>query len=77
MNAPHRNACLAVRGRNQVLSRGAAGQGNAEVAQAFCLSVRMLRKWLAGFREGGHGRCRTAKILRAKRARACGGASAF
>ncbi|MBL3596583.1 hypothetical protein JMM63_13570 [Rhodovulum sulfidophilum] len=72
MNAPHRDVRLAVRGLDQILARGAA-----EVAQAFCLSVRMLRKWLAGFREGGHGRCRTAKILRAKRARACGGASAF
>lgn len=39
MNTPHRNASLTVHGRDQIVARGTLGQGAAEVAQAFGISV--------------------------------------
>ncbi|BAQ67421.1 putative insertion sequence transposase protein [Rhodovulum sulfidophilum] len=53
MNNPHQNARLTVYGREQIVARVAAGQSASEVAQAFGVSVRTVRKWLARFREGG------------------------
>ena len=53
MDNPHQNARLTVYGREQIVARVAAGQSAAEVAQAFGVSVRTVRKWLARFREGG------------------------
>lgn len=53
MNNTHQHARLIVCGREQIVARVAADQNAAEVAQAFGVSVRTVRKWLAQFREGG------------------------
>lgn len=53
MNNPHHGARLTVHSREQIVARIAAGQSAAEVAHAFAVSVRTVRKWLARFRAGG------------------------
>jgi transposase InsO family protein len=53
MNNPHQNARLTVCSREQIVARIDAGQGAAEVAAAFGVSVRTVRKWVARFRAGG------------------------
>lgn len=53
MNNPHQNARLTPYSREQIVARVAAGQTAAEVAAAFAVSVRTVRKWLARFRAGG------------------------
>ena len=53
MNNPHQNARLTVHSREQIVARVRAGQTAAEVAAAFAVSVRTVRKWLARFRAGG------------------------
>jgi len=53
MNNPHQNARLTLHSREQIVARAAAGQSAAEVAAAFAVSVRTVRKWLARFRAGG------------------------
>jgi transposase InsO family protein len=53
MNNPHQNARLTVYSREQIVARIDAGQGAAEVAAAFGVSVRTVRKWVARFRAGG------------------------
>ena len=53
MNNPHQNARLTVHSREQIVARIVAGQTAAEVAAAFAVSVRTVRKWLARFRAGG------------------------
>lgn len=53
MNNPHHGARLAVHSREQIIARVGAGQRAAEVASAFGVSLRTLRKWLARFRAGG------------------------
>jgi transposase InsO family protein len=53
MNNPHQNARLTVYSREQIVARIASGQTAAEVAAAFAVSVRTVRKWLARFRAGG------------------------
>ena len=55
MNNPHQNARLTVHSREQIVARIVAGQTAAEVAAAFAVSVRTVRKWLARFRAGGGG----------------------
>ena len=53
MNNPHQNARLTVHSREQIVARVASGQTAGEVAAAFAVSVRTVRKWLARFRAGG------------------------
>jgi len=53
MNNPHQNARLTVYSREQIVARVAAGQSAPEVAAAFGVSVRTVRKWVARFRSGG------------------------
>ena len=54
MNNPHHGARLTVHSREQIVRRISSGQSAAEVAEAFAVSVRTVRKWLARFRAGGH-----------------------
>lgn len=53
MNNPHHGARLTVHSREQIVARVRAGQSVAEVATAFAVSVRTVRKWLARFHAGG------------------------
>lgn len=53
MNNPHQNARLTVYSREQIVARIGAGQSAAEVAAAFGVSVRTVRKWVARFKAGG------------------------
>lgn len=53
MNNPHDGARLTVHSREQIVARVLSGQTAAEVAAAFAVSVRTVRKWLARFRAGG------------------------
>jgi transposase InsO family protein len=53
MNNPHHGARLTVHSREQIVVRVLSGQNAAEVAAAFAVSVRTVRKWLARFRAGG------------------------
>lgn len=53
MNNPHQNARLTVHSREQIVARIVVGQTAAEVAAAFAVSVRTVRKWLARFHAGG------------------------
>lgn len=53
MNNPHQNARLTVYSREQIVARVAAGQPAPKVAEAFGVSVRTVRKWVARFRAGG------------------------
>lgn len=53
MNNPHHAARLAVHCREQIVARVFPGQSAAEVAAAFAVSVRTVRKWLARFHAGG------------------------
>ena len=53
MNNPHQGARLTVYSREQIVARVEAGVGAAEVAAAFGVSLRTVRKWLARFRAGG------------------------
>lgn len=52
MNNPHQGARLTVHSREQIVARVLSGQAAAEVAAAFAVSVRTVRKWLARFRAG-------------------------
>jgi transposase InsO family protein len=47
MNNPHQNARLTRHSREQIVARVSAGQSAAEVAAAFAVSLRTVRKWLA------------------------------
>ena len=60
MNNPHQNARLTVYSRELIVDRIAAGQPASEVAEAFGVSVRTVRKKVARFRAGGR-RSRTAQ----------------
>ncbi len=53
MNHPHQGARLTPHGREQIVPQVMAGQDASEVAAAFAVSVRTVRKWLARFRAGG------------------------
>ena len=53
MNNPHHGARLTVHSREQIVARVLSGQTAAEVAAAFAVSVRTVRKWMARFRAGG------------------------
>ncbi len=53
MNTPHQNARLTRHSREQVAACLASGQTAAEVAAAFAVSVRTVRKWRARFRAVG------------------------
>lgn len=53
MNNPHQNARLTRHSREQIVARVLSGQTAAEVAAAFAVSVRTVRKWLSRFRAGG------------------------
>ena len=53
MNNPHKGARLTVYSREQIVARIQAGTKSAEVAAAFGVSLRTVRKWLARFRAGG------------------------
>lgn len=53
MNNPHQNARLTVYSREQIVARIGAGQSAVEVAEAFGVSVRTVRKWVARFKAGG------------------------
>ncbi len=53
MNNPHHGARLTVYSREQIVARIASGQTAAEVAAAFAVSVRTVRRWIARFRAGG------------------------
>lgn len=53
MNNPHHGARLTVHSREQIVARISAGQGAGDVARAFGVSLRTVRKWLARFRAGG------------------------
>ena len=53
MNNPHQNARLTLHGREQIVARVAGGERAEEVAAAFAVSIRTVRKWLARFRAGG------------------------
>ncbi|TDL76012.1 IS481 family transposase [Palleronia sediminis] len=53
MNNPHHGARLTVYSREQIVSRVRAGQRASDVAEAFGVSLRTVRKWLARFRAGG------------------------
>jgi len=52
MNNPHQNARLTACSREQIVARVRAGQSAVEVAEAFGVSVRTVRKWLARFCRG-------------------------
>ena len=54
MNNLHQNARLTVRSRKQIVVRFMAGQSAPEVAAAFAVSIRTMRKRLARF--GARGR---------------------
>ncbi len=60
MNNPHHGARLTVHSRVQIVARILAGQRAVDVAAAFAVSVRTLRKWLARYRAGGAVRSRHA-----------------
>jgi len=52
----HANAVLDPRGRGEMVRRVLEGQAASEVAEAFRVSERTVRKWLARYRaEGTHG----------------------
>ena len=53
MNNPHHGARLTVHSREQIVVRVLSGQRAAEVAAAFAVSIRTVRRWLARFRAGG------------------------
>jgi transposase InsO family protein len=53
MNNPHHGARLTVHSRERIVARVMAGQSAREVAAAFAVSLRTVRKWLARFRAGG------------------------
>lgn len=53
MNNPHQGARLTVYSREQIVARVQSGTRAAEVAAAFGVSLRTVRKWLARFRAGG------------------------
>ena len=53
MNNPHHGARLTVHSRELIVARVSAGQRAVDVAAAFGVSVRTVRKWLARFRAGG------------------------
>lgn len=53
MTTLHKGARLTVYSRQQIVARVVSGQKAAEVAAAFGVSVRTVRKWLARFRAGG------------------------
>lgn len=53
MNTPHHGARLTFHIREQIVARVLSSQTAAEVAAAFAVSVRTVRKWLARFRAGG------------------------
>ena len=53
MNNPHDGARLTLHSREQSVARVSAGQRAVDVAAAFGVSVRTVRKWLARFRAGG------------------------
>jgi transposase len=53
VNNPHQGARLTVCSREQIVARVLSGRTAAEVAAAFAVSVRTVRKWLARFRAGG------------------------
>lgn len=53
MNNPDQNARLTLHSREQIVARVLAGQSASEVAAAFAVSIRTVRKWLARFRAGG------------------------
>jgi transposase len=50
MNNPHQAARLTVHSREQIVAPVLSGQTAAEVAAAFAVSIRRVRKWLARFR---------------------------
>jgi transposase InsO family protein len=54
MNNPHHGARLTVYSREQIVARVLSGQKAVEVAAAFGVSLRTVRKWLSRFRAGGH-----------------------
>ena len=47
MNNPHHGARLTVYSREQIVARVRSGQSAREVAEAFGVSLRTVRKWLA------------------------------
>ena len=47
MNNPHHGARLTVYSREQIVARIRSGQSAREVAEAFGVSLRTVRKWLA------------------------------
>jgi len=53
MSNPHQNARLTLHSREQIVARVVGGQTASEVAAAFAVLVRTVRKWLARFRAGG------------------------
>lgn len=53
MNNPHQNARLTVYSRELIVARVASGQKVREVADAFGVSIRTVRKWVARHRAGG------------------------
>jgi transposase len=53
MNNPHQGARLTVHRRAQIVAPLLSGPAAAEVAAAFAVSIRTVRKWLARFRAGG------------------------
>ena len=53
MNNPHHGARLTVYSREQIVARVRSGQSAREVAEAFGVSLRTVRKWLARFSAGG------------------------
>lgn len=53
MNNPHHGARLTVHSREQIVARVLSGQRAADVAAAFAVSIRTVRKWLARYRAGG------------------------
>lgn len=53
MNNPHQNARLTLCSREQIVACVVAGQTASEVAAAFAVSLRAVRKSLARFRAGG------------------------
>jgi len=52
MNNPHQGAGLTVHSRAQIVAPVLSGPAAAEVAAAFAVSIRTVRKWLARFRAG-------------------------
>lgn len=53
MNNPHHGARLTFYSREQIVARVMDGQSAAGVAEAFGVSIRTVRKWVARFRAGG------------------------